>query len=86
MIRVQLAEGEVGERAVMGVALVAGGDTMERSEGMVAWTYATHAENDREVGGYAESAMSPMMLKSSLFAAEPEGKGRDHQGKARRRP
>ena len=38
------------------------------------------------VGVYAAEAMSPIMLKASLFAAEAVGRGRDPHGKARRRP
>ena len=150
VIRVQHAPGEIGDRAVVRMALVAQGEVMRRSEGMVAWTYATHAENDaqprdrevdrevallfaararaeateanrrgdygrarrvlegtaariRDYAGadstmqgialslreetvvYAEQAMSPMMLKSAMFAAEAVGKGRDSMGKARRK-
>ena len=150
VVRVQHSPGEIGERAVMRVALVARGEVMRRSEGMVAWTYATHAENDaqprdaevdrevavlfaararaeateanrrgdygrarvvlertaariheyagaddvmqglavglrEETSLYAEQAMSPMMLKSAMFAAEAVGKGRDSMGKARRK-
>lgn len=37
-----------------------------------------------QVPQFAEAVMSPMMLKSAMYAAEATGKGRDPAGKARR--
>jgi hypothetical protein len=56
----------------------------------------SYAGNDRELLGlvqalrdevrtYAEGRMSPMALKMSFYVAESTAKGRDSQGRARRR-
>lgn len=66
VVRVQFAPGQAGERASLRVAMTAADAAIERSESMLTWTYATHADNDvqvrdlevdREVGTlYAASA------------------------------
>jgi Ca-activated chloride channel family protein len=151
VIRVQFAPDEAGQRATMRIAMTADGAADLRADGMMTWTYATHAENDvqsrdaevdREVGTlyaararaeateanrhgdfdrarrvlertadriasyagqdpvlrqlvrelraqvpeFSQERMSPIALKSAMFAAEATGKGRNYDGKARRRP
>lgn len=48
VVRVQFAPGRVAEQATVRVAMMADAEAMEREDGFVTWTYATHAENDHQ--------------------------------------
>jgi len=46
LIRVQFAPGRTGEQASLRVGMTGDGAGVERGEGMLTWTYASHVEND----------------------------------------
>ena len=149
VLGVRFPLGEIGETASVVVEAQSSGEALAESTIGVQWTYASHAENDRqprnrevdrevaklyaararaeateanrdgafdrarhvleatsrrireyagddrelrelaralhhEVRSFAEAPMSPMALKSAVFAAERTSKGRDDYGRARR--
>ena len=48
VVRVQFPPGRVAEQAMVRVAMTADAAAMEREDGSVMWTYASHAENDHQ--------------------------------------
>ena len=83
VLQIDLPPGDLGERATTRIALTGEGTNMERSEGVVSWTYASHAENEdqkRDLDVY--HALAPL-IAARARAEATEANRHGHLSRAR---